>query len=82
MTSHTGVRGSANAMKPDLQAKLKESIQAVQRTFETEDGKKVLAILEESYGQQLFDTDPYRTAYKLGAHDLIQYIKRMVEFKL
>ena len=54
----------------------------MQRTFETEDGKKVLAILEESYGQQLFDTDPYRTAYKLGAHDLIQYIKRMVEFKL
>jgi len=69
-------------MKPDLQAKLKENILSVQRTFETEDGKKVLAILEESYGQQIFDPDPYRTAYKLGSHDLIQYIKRMVEFKL
>jgi hypothetical protein len=69
-------------MRPDLQAKLKENILSVQRTFETEDGKKVLAILEESYGQQIFDPDPYRTAYKLGSHDLIQYIKRMVEFKL
>jgi len=69
-------------MRPDLQAKLKENILSVQRTFETEDGKKVLAILEEAYGQQIFDPDPYRTAYKLGSHDLIQYIKRMVEFKL
>ena len=68
-------------MRQELKDKLEADIKTVKRVFATEDGKRLLRILEEISGQQLFDPDPYRTAYRLGSHDLIQYIRRVNELE-
>lgn len=47
--------------------------------FGTEQGQKVLEILEDEFdGQDLRGGDPYETYYNLGARDVVTYIRQLV----
>jgi hypothetical protein len=65
-----------------INEQLRESVILTQRLFNTEDGKAFLAVLEKYYCDPVFDPDPYTTAYRLGSHDLIKFIRRMVTYEL
>ena len=48
----------------------------INNLFSSTDGKKVLADLEEQcYHAQLFDNDPYRTAFLLGQREVLRFIR-------
>ena len=55
---------------------------AYKRVFKNE--SEVLKDLEMfcGYGQDAFDNDPRRTAYKLGLQSVVRYIHQRVEGKL
>lgn len=52
------------------------------QVFNSEDGKKVLAVLEaEAEPEVLFDENPHKTAYNCGRRDLLIYIKQLLRYE-
>lgn len=54
----------------------------IQRVFAGADGKEALEVLERAFdGENLFAEDPYRTAYNLGARDVVVYIRQLNRYE-
>jgi len=54
----------------------------IQRVFAGPDGKEALDVLERAFdGDTLFSNDPYRTAYNLGARDVVTYIRQLNRYE-
>ena len=58
---------------------LNEQKELVRRVFSTPDGQELLKFLEKCYCDPVFDPDPYINAYRIGAHDVTVYIRRMTQ---
>jgi hypothetical protein len=62
----------------DLVESLKAKKLSVQRVAASEDGKVLFEMLRKEFDDsQLFDPDPLKTAYRLGARDLYVYLKEV-----
>lgn len=57
----------------------KESIFLVSTIFNSEDGKKLIKVLEAELSNSLFDTEPTKMAYRIGQLDLIRNLKFTAE---
>lgn len=54
----------------------------IQRIFAGADGHEALEVLERAFdGDNIFNDDPYRTAYNLGARDVVTYIKQLNKYE-
>jgi hypothetical protein len=54
----------------------------IKRVFAGSDGRKALEVLERAFdGENLFVDDPYRTAYNLGARDVVTYIRQLNRYE-
>lgn len=50
------------------------------KVFSTQDGKKVLAMIQETFGAgTVFDENPYKMAKNAGQHELAEYLKVLYE---
>jgi len=54
----------------------------VQNFMNSEIGKDLIDVIEdEFYHGELFDNDPYRTAYNLGRRDVVIFLKQLLNWK-
>lgn len=75
----TGSREEAIAAFKDS---LFEKGKLYRQVFNTESGKKVLKELDDLYIKpEIFNIDPLKMARNVGQHDLIKFIKELVELK-
>lgn len=65
----------------DVKLELARKIDIFKMVFNTEDGKKVLAALEDAFDRDSIITpgDPYYTHYNLGRRDVVVYIRQMLK---
>ena len=63
----------------DIRNRLRKKAGAISRLFSSPEGQEVLSLLDEEflYGD-MFDNDPHRTAYNLGARDVVIYIHQLL----
>jgi hypothetical protein len=59
---------------------LKEKVQLIRRVGNTPDGKKLMELLTDVFEErELFDTDALKMARNLGARDVVQYLRSLLE---
>lgn len=65
----------------DVKLELARKIDIFKMVFNTDDGKKVLAALENEFDRDnlLAPGDPYSTHYNLGRRDVVVYIRQMLK---
>ena len=52
----------------------------VHKVFSTQDGEKVMKLLADSFGAgNVFDENPYKMARNAGQHELVEYLKILIE---
>jgi hypothetical protein len=60
---------------------LAKKAQIVQRVLASPDGKELLELLEKEFlFGELYDPNPYRTHYNLGARDVVAYLRQLANF--
>ncbi len=64
-----------------VKSALAKKAQVVQRVMSSPDGKAMLELLEKEflYGE-MYDPNPYRTHYNLGARDVVAYLRQLANF--
>ncbi len=61
-----------------VKARLQKKSAQVQAFMDSTLGRAVIEALEaEFYDGELFDDDPYKTAYNLGRRDVVIYLKQL-----
>ena len=61
---------------PTVNKPVDDRSRRINNLFATTDGKRVLADLEaQCYDCQLFESDPYKTAFLLGQREVVRFIK-------
>lgn len=68
------------AEQTEWREKLREKAELVNRTLDNETGKAFLEMLEETFQRgRLYDANPNTMAYNVGQHELVEYLKTMME---
>jgi hypothetical protein len=62
----------------DIRRRVRAKSAALVGFMNSEIGKAVISALEEEfYDGELFDPDPYKSAYNLGRRDVVVYLKQL-----
>jgi len=69
----------------EVKKKLSKKAAAVARVLATPDGQTLLAAVEEEFcsgktGLSLIGPDPQHTAYRVGAYDVVLYLKQLQQY--
>lgn len=65
----------------DIRRRVRKKGAALVEFMNSPTGKSVVAALEEEFFEgELFDPDPYKTAYNLGRRDVVVYLKQLQNF--
>ena len=66
----------------DIKRRIRTKGAALVQFMNSPVGKGVIEALEETfYDGELFDKDPYKTAYNLGRRDVVSYLKQLQRIK-
>lgn len=66
-----------------VKARLQKKSARVQTFMDSELGRAVIDALDaEFYDGDLFDKDPYQTAYNLGRRDVVVYLKQLQSWRI
>ena len=68
-------------MKVDWMEAIREKRKVVQNVLKTPEGKKLFAVLEDTFERKpLKGENPHETYYNLGQRDLVQYLRELRDF--
>jgi DNA-directed RNA polymerase alpha subunit len=73
---------ASNTSLEKAKQELSRKAHMFRQVFNTDEGKKVLAVMEqEAEPDQMFSDNPHRTSYNCGKRDMLVYIKQMLRYE-